>query len=284
MGTIFYFIKETFRGFLHAKLMTGVSIVTVAFTLFFLGFIALGLMNINQWLNRAKNRASIVVYLEDRLNTDTVQREEFMRKVILLPQVETAHFVSKKDAWDIFESLYGEEMLESIDENPLPPSVEITLKNISLTTIDIDLLESELNQLNGVEGVQYSREWLSYLKKFQIRFILITFLVGLILLMVLNFMIANTIKLTIYARKDLITNMHYVGATGFYIKTPFILEGILQGTIGSFMSIFGIWIVKISLFQYSLYWGEWYLFPAIFILGILFGCIGSMSAVRKFLV
>jgi cell division transport system permease protein len=241
-------------------------------------------MNINQWLNSAKNKASIVVYLEDRLNTDTVQREDFIKKIKLLPQVESTRFVSKNDAWNIFESLYGKEMLESIDENPLPPSVEITLKNISLNTVEIDLLESELNQMNGVDGIQYSREWLTYLKKFQVRFIIITFVIGLILLMVLNFMIANTIKLTIYARKDLITNMHYVGATGFYIKTPFILEGILQGMIGSLMSLFGIWIVKISLFQYSLYWGEWYFFPAIFILGILFGCIGSMSAVRKFLV
>ena len=107
----------------------------------------------------------------------------------------------------------------------------------------------------------------------------------MIVLVGLYFMIANTIKLTIYARKELVHNMHFVGATNTYIKMPFIMEGILQGIIGGLFAVGllgGLKMATVSVIH--LWWGPWFSFLIIFIVGALFGFIGSMSAVRKFLV
>lgn len=81
MGTLLYFIKETFRGFVQAKLMTFVSIVTIAITLFFLGCIIVGVMNARLWLSNTSKKANIVVYLEDDLYEDTVKCNELIKEV-----------------------------------------------------------------------------------------------------------------------------------------------------------------------------------------------------------
>jgi cell division transport system permease protein len=98
-------------------------------------------------------------------------------------------------------------------------------------------------------------------------------------------MIANTIKLTIYARRELVHNMHFVGATDAYIRAPFILEGMLQGFIGGALAVGGLFIIKIIPASHvPIYWGPWYTFLLLLPVGVLFGCIGSVDAVRKFLV
>jgi cell division transport system permease protein len=143
-----------------------------------------------------------------------------------------------------------------------------------------------------VEGVYYSREWIAVLKKLRNWFTVGALLVGPFLFLALHSLIANTIKLTIYARRDLVTNMRFVGATDFYIKMPFVLEGMLQGMVGGAAAVLGLVVLRFALASFSLQWGLrigtlWlgpsYLFLLIFVVGVTFGWIGSMSAVRKFL-
>lgn len=284
MGTLIYFLKETFRGFLQAKLMTFVSIVTIAITLFFLGCTIVGFMNIRLWLEEASKKSSVVVYLKDTVYEDSVLCNTVIERIQELPSVESAVLIGKQEAWDQFEKLYGPEMLDAVDENPLPASLEITLTQEYLYSQTTDTLKKALEQLEGIEGIYYSQEWLAVLKKFRRMFIWGAILIVPALILALHFMISNTVKLTIYARKDLITNMHYVGATELYIKTPFVLEGILQGMIGGIFAVMGLSILKLFLYHFSFFWGEWYFSPAIFSIGVLFGWIGSMSAVRRFLV
>lgn len=283
MGTIFYFIKETFRGFLQAKLMTFVSIVTIAITLFFLGCISVCYINIRLWLEDASKQASVVVYLNDTLVNDTTACKEFVNTIAELPSVDSVFLINKDAAWHRFEQLYGSEMLSAVDENPLPASIEITLNKDYIYGDKADAFSSELEQLRGIEGIYYSQEWLNILRRLNQIFIWGAVLIVPFLLLALHFMIANTVKLTIYARKDLITNMHYVGATELYIKTPFVLEGILQGLIGGLFAVSGLALLKLFLYHFLLYWGDMYLSLIIFSIGVVFGWIGSMSAVRRFL-
>lgn len=282
MGILLYFIKETFRGFFQAKLMTSVSIVTVTFTLFFIGCVLISVINIKQWLDKTSKQASIVIYFEDWLINDSVQFDNTMNKIKLLPQVASVVYVSKEQAWKNMETMYGATILEAVDENPLPASLEITVNTKTPHTIT-----TELKQYKGIEGVRYSKQWHDTLKNFNRVFIIASVIIGIGLLLVLNTMISNTIKLTIYARKDLITNMHYVGATDFYIKTPFILEGVLQGIIGSILSICCIFFLRFLMMinDFNIYWGGWNMVVIlIFLGGILSGYLGSMNAVRRFLV
>jgi cell division transport system permease protein len=283
MGRLIYFVKEALRGFFQAKLMTFVSIVTIAVTLFVLGLLAVAYLNVRVWLRLASARPGVVVFLADSVSADTAKAKGMMTRLAAMPQVASAGYVDKDSAWRRFEQLYGSQMLEAVDDNPLPASAEISLAAPYQSADAIDKFKQELAGIGGVEGVQYSREWVEALKKFRTWFYRGTIPLALFLALVLHFMIANTIKLTIYARRDLISNMRLVGATDSYIKTPFVLEGMLQGMIGGFFGVAALSIVRAASHSFPIVWGSWHLFFAIFLIGVFFGWIGSRSAVRKFL-
>ncbi len=279
MGTLLYFIRETFRGFFQAKMMTFVSITTIAITLFMLSVIALGILNLSQKLNETTGTATVNVFIEESVSENENSLSRMKQKIDNISEVVSYKYVDKNEALQQFVALYGQEMMDAVDENPLPAKFELTLDS----KLDIDKLKSELELLNGIDGIQYSKEWIDSLKKFQVVFFATVGTILVILLAALYLIISNTIKLTIYARKDLVRNMHYVGATDLFIKTPFVLEGMLQGIIGGIISIIAITAIKIMLPYILDFWGDWYLAPSVLLTGAVFGWIGSISAIRKFL-
>jgi cell division transport system permease protein len=284
MRTILYFFKEAFRGFYQAKLMTFVSIVTIGFSLFVLGGIAVTYGNVRLWLKNAANRVEAVAFVNDSIVADSSAVAQVLARIGKCPQVSSVQYVDKKAAWNRFKQAYGNTMLDAVDDNPFPASVEISLNEKSQSLTATADLQKELEGISGIEDIRISKQWVTFLQRFKTYFFLASVCIGLLLVVALHFMIANTIKLTIYARKELVRNMHFVGATNTYIKMPFILEGILQGIIGGVLAIAILWGVKIAIVSIiHLAWGPWYAFFIIFIVGALFGCIGSMSAVRKFL-
>lgn len=283
MGLIFYFFKEAIRGLYQAKLMTFVSIISVAASLFFMSIVVLGFVNIESVLEKTDEQADIAVYLEDDVSQDSSELNEIMRVVKGYSQVERAEVINKDSAWERFESLYGSEMLYAVDDNPLPASIEIYIGSRFRSSQAVSSLCRDLEQIGGVESVRYSREWMELVEKFRWFFYLIAGIAAFIMMFVLHFMISSTIKLTIYARKELVQNMHMVGATAFFIKMPFLLEGMLQGLIGGIIGVFFLNIFKVVLSGFTLSWGPDY-FPLVtMFLGVFFGWIGSLSAVRKFL-
>lgn len=280
-----YFIKEAFRGFFQAKFMTFISVVTIGFTLFFLGCVLVTYINIHQWLTTAATRVDAVVFVEDPVANDPELLNQLIANVKRCSEINTAILVDKKEAWERFRKQHGDEMLTAVSDNPFPASLELTLKLTSQTESGTVSLKKKLEAIKGIEDIKIMQQWVVMLQRFRNYFFIATIVVSGLLLFALHFMIANTIKLTIYARRELVRNMHFVGATDFYIKMPFILEGILQGVVGSLIGLCAMLVVKTLLSHFPVLFGAWYLFPVVFPLtGALFGCIGSMSAVRKFLV
>jgi len=281
---IFYFIKEALRGFYQAKIMTFISVVTIGLTLFFLGCVAVGYLNIKQWLASAGTRVDATVFIADSTAADSASFAQLVSQVKKLPQVAAATVIDKSEAWNRFRQENGDQMLAAVDENPFPASIDLTFRAQSQTALGLEAFKKDVSQIKGVEDVKILQQWVVLLQKFRNYFLIATVCVSIVLFVALYFMIANTIKLTIYGRKELVRNMHFVGATDLYIKMPFILEGILQGFIGSGIGVAALYIVKMSLTRFPVFFGPWFLFLLLFPIGVLFGCIGSMSAVRKFLV
>ncbi|HEX2958668.1 MAG TPA: permease-like cell division protein FtsX [Chitinispirillaceae bacterium] len=284
MGTLVYFIKEAVRGLIEAKLMTFVSILSIAMTLTFACVIVLVVTNVGAFINKLGDQADMAVYLEDSLVRNEDDLEELIAIVKKLPQVEHVKYVSKDSAVQRFSSIYGKEMLESVDQNPLPASLDIFLRQDLQTSESVKTLEKEITRLGGVESAQTAWEGISTLENFQWTFIMGAFIVFAVMILLLHSMIANTIKLTIYARKELVRNMRLVGATNFFISMPFILEGMLQGFTGGLVSVVLLTLVKISFARFIVAWDFDFLPLLTIAAGVVFGWIGSMSAVRKFLV
>ena len=265
--------------------MTLVSILSIGFALFLFGILAIVYINIRVWLKDASNRVEAVAFVKDSVGADAASVERLLMRVRQCPQVAVARYVSKKEAWDRFKETYGAEMLSAVDDNPFPSSIEITLRERSQSMTAAADLQTELRRIPQLEDTRISHQWVTLLQRFKSYFLAATLCVVGLLCLALHFMIANTIKLTIYARRELLRNMHFVGATDSYIRMPFILEGIMQGFIGGIPALAALWIVKVSLAGHiALFWGPRFSFLVIFFIGVVFGCIGSMSAVRKFMV
>lgn len=277
MGILFYFIKEAFRGFYQAKWMTLISVTIISITLFFMGSIYLLFVNINLKLDDTVKQSTVNVFIKDSYSSNPKKLSSISTAIDRLDDVLSYQYFTKDAAIKKFRTLYGSKMLDAVSENPLPASFELVLNR----NLDIESLKGELKLINGIESVQYSKEWLSRLKNFQDIFLKAIIAVFIILIFVLYFIISNTIRLTIYARRDLVMNMHYVGATEFFIKAPFILEGILQGVIGGSISIVVITLIKLLFTSLITFWGAWYFYPLLLTVGGLFGWMGSAIAVRK---
>jgi cell division transport system permease protein len=263
--------------------MTFVSIMTIAATLFLICGAFIALMNIDEVLSKAGELPDAVVYLNDAVSGDPVSRIEIIEAVREMPGVREVVFQSKDSAWIRFEAMYGAEMLEAVDENPFAASLDVTLYESSQTPQAAADLQDMISMLNGVEAVRYSREWLDYIKTVRDRFYIISIAAGLVILLALHAIISNTIKLTIYARRDLVRNMHYVGATDLFIKMPFLLEGMLQGFIGGVLCVGVMIAARVALSNISINWHFSYL-PFVVVIGVFFGWLGSRLAVSKFLV
>ncbi len=284
MGTLFYFIHETFRGLFAAKVMTFVSIITIGASLFFMSIIGIGIYNINGLLKQTGNQADIAVYLKDDVSSKDDSVAAILQHIKQNNKVKNAAFISKDSAVTKFTEMYGREMLDAVNGNPLPASFDVYIVERYRTNKDIRELQEQMQLLSGVESVRYSKEWIDLVERFRVYFMAGAVLLITLMVLVLHIMIANSIKLTIYARQELVKNMLLVGATRFFINTPFILEGMIQGLFGACTGLFALTIVKITFANVPVLWGPSYV-PALFLLtGAFFGWIGSMSAVRKFLV
>lgn len=284
MANIVYFARETLRGFYQAKLMTFISIITISVTLFFLGCIVILFLNIQDWFKDAAKQSGFVLYLDEQASLDTTAAASIAASIDSLPEVDSVTVITKQQALDRFTKLYGSEMLDAVEDNPLPASIELALNQTLVSDQTIEAFKRKIKDFGGVESIHYSQEWISIIRHFKKIFLVAISLIIPVLLIALHFMITNTIKLTIYARKDLITNMRYVGATDLFIQIPFLFEGILQGGIGSLIAVGVLAVVKLLFSQFSFSWGGWYIPSLLVLFGVLFGFVGSKSAVRRFLV
>jgi cell division transport system permease protein len=289
MGTLFYFIREGIRGFFQAKLMTFLSIVTIAVVLLLASVLAVGVISVRALLEKAVERADFVVYVKERTAADPASLAALLTAVRNLPQVHQAALVDKSAAWERFAAMYGREMLGAVNENPLPVSIEITAKKNYQSLSAAAGLKQRFEALDGVEAVRYAGEWMDFLTKFKWYFYIGVIFLAVVMFITLHSTISNTIRLTIYARNELVRNMHLVGATRFFIAMPFIIEGMIQGLVGGVIAVVFFFMLKTvfmvapSLRVIPLAWGPPVLPVIVLLLGVLFGWIGSAFAIRKFL-
>lgn len=255
--------------------MTFVSTITVAITLFFIMLVYFGIENLDRWVEQYNDEATIVAYLELSLNDDL--QDTVVSKANRIDGIETVTFISRTDAYHTFSSLYGKELLSSVEENPFPASLEISLHE----NVDAKQVEQSLTEISGIESVSVSRDWLEGFERFRKYLRIAVNAVVVIIFLALYFTITNTIKLTVYARQELIRNMQYVGATYWYIRTPFLLEGVIQGGVGALLAWSGLSLISLALQRFSLFWGGEYLLPVMIAIGTILGFVGSLDAVRN---
>jgi cell division transport system permease protein len=270
------------------------AIGIIGLALLILGLFLLVGVNLNAVVKRWGEQIQISAYLKEGL--DATLTDKVKRKLLAMEEVLEAEYVSKDTALERFRVMLKSEadLLKGIEGNPLPPSFEIRLAEDFRTMTGVEKAAQQIAAIQEVNEVSYGREWLGNFLAI-IRLIkLLTAVVGTLILAAAVFIIYNTIKLTMYSRTEEIGIMKLVGATDFFIRLPFLFEGVTQGMTAALLSLFMLWItfavvIKSLNLPFSLLAGSNPMFlPLSMILGLVIagaalGVVGSMASFKDFI-
>lgn len=209
-----------------------VSLSVLIFALFFL--IYNNMITVGEKLG---DDLQLIVYLEDEPSRP--MQEQLKNKIKDFDEVDKIEFISRKQAYERFAAQLGDnkDVLEDMPEDFLPPSIEVTPLKSLRSLSQVKLFSEYLAKLPGTIKVQYGQEWVERFFYFTKLLTIVVILSGSLLILTSVFMVAYTIRLTILARQAELELLKLVGATNNYIRTPFLIEGLLQGFLGS---VFGI--------------------------------------------
>lgn len=232
--TVNYIFRQGLTGLWRNRTMSIASIGTVAATLIILGLVIILVLNISNLADLAQMQFDeIQVYLKDDLFIAEI--DNIGKEIRMIEGVSDVIYESKEEALEKFKESWGEEgyLLDGLEKNTLPNSYIIRMDNLELA----DSIVKDLEPLKGIDEVKYYKEIVDGLLKAAkfVRAIGLTII--LILILVAIFIISNTIKLTLSSRRQEIGIMKNVGATNWFIRWPFLVEGVLLGLIGSIVSI-----------------------------------------------
>ena len=288
-----YFLRKALGNIWTNPFLSLVTLSTIAISMLILGLFSLIYLNVQQSLHQMGGELQITAYLQETISSE--QAKVLRSKVADWPEVERITYISKEQALARFRSQLREYagILEGLKENPLPASLEVTLMPQYGRSGNIKELSTRLGRLPGVAEVQYGRKWMAKLRVFVEVMKLVGITVGGLLLIATIFVISNTIKLTFYSRREELEIMRLVGATDFFIKAPFLIEGLLHGLGGALLAAGGLSLLILLLFSHldlplrlavmagSLPTGQ--LVAGFLGLGLLLGVLGSMVSLRRFL-
>ena len=231
--TIEYYFREVLLSMIRNRWMTFASIGTVAVSLFVLGVFLILVMNMNKMAASLESQVQISVYINDNLPEQG--RNEIEKMTRAMKSVSAVEYVPREEALKKLQERLGEnkKILDALGEaNPLPNSFLVTVT----TADDVKKTAAAISDLYGVDEVKYGQDVAANLIELThlIRFFGLI-LMGLLLFATV-FIISNTIRLTVFARRKEIAIMKYVGATDWFIRWPFIFEGMALGTIGGGVS------------------------------------------------
>lgn len=286
-----YFIQEVFHSLRRNNWMTFASIGTVAVSLFVLGVFLILVLNMNRLAGMLESQVQISVYLEDHL-TDREKRQ-IGYDIESLQGIDSVTYVDRETAKERLKERLGDQkyLLDALSEdNPLPDAFEVTVT----TPAVVESAAGAIAAMQGVEEAKYGQDVVEHL--FDITRLMRIF--GFVLMGLLGgatlFIISNTIRLTVFARRKEIAIMKYVGATDWFIRWPFLLEGIVLGCIGGFIaavalrSFYAAMAAKIySTLAFFPLMPQYpfmnYVTLAILLTGIVIGAIGSVISLKRFL-
>ena len=236
-GRTGYFLTRALTNIRQNIFVNVVTIGTITLALLIVSLFLLVFVNLENAAENWSERVQVTVYFDREL---TSQEQTTLRgKIEALPETSRVNYISRDEALKRFKSrLRGQEtLLEGVRPEVLPTSFEISLKRANRDTQGVESYVASLKRVPGITEVQYGEEWVKRFNSFLNFIRLLGVLLGGFLVLAVVFIVSNTIKLTIYARRDEIEVMSLVGATSFFIKIPFLLEGIIQGLAGSVISI-----------------------------------------------
>jgi len=267
----------------------------MAMTLFVFGAFMLVQENLEALLRGWGDQLQINAYLETNLSADDVQ--SLQERIRTYPEVAGVRHISQQQAWKDFQAALGAQsrVLEGLPRDVLPASFEIAVKPNFRDGPLVEALAARLQKEKGIANVEYAQDWLDRMSLVILAVRWSKWILGGVLFLTTYFIVGNTVKLAILARKEEIEIMQLVGASEAMIQAPFVLEGMIQGMVGGALSLGGLWLafqtmrekipatVALLGFSHSLKFLDLQSVALVITLGWILGASGSLFSLRRFL-
>lgn len=295
-NVIGYFLSEGFHNVMKNKKSTGASLMIMCATMLIFGLFFLIGENVNHMIKEIEAEQGMQVFMYKDATEEQIQK--LQEDIKGLDNVAKVTYISREEALNSYKEKWGEnaKLLDTYqgDKNPLGVSFVVTLTDLERS----EEVKNQINELENVKTVEVRDKTINALVNIANGVRIVSGVILVLLIIISVFIIANTIKLTVHARRKEISIMKYVGATNGFIRWPFIVEGVIIGIVAALVSILILGIcynfviekmatssivntISLSLLSFSDIFG---LVIAVYlILGIGIGIIGSIISMRKYL-
>lgn len=285
-----YLLKEGLRSVWVNRMMSLASIAVLCVCLIMLGTTFLSSKNINNFIEQLESKNQIMVYMENDI--DDAGITSVGNSIKSISNVSSMAFLSKDKIFAEAKTTLGSQniLLTGIDSSTFDCAYQVQLKDLSKFSQTVDNLE----KIDGVKYVRQDEGLASILTRIKKVVSMTGFWLFIIMAVISLFIISNTIKLALFSRKREVNIMKFVGATDWFIRVPFIIEGVILGILAGLIALILQYFIYTKLISSVIslvnvaapvnYSSElWVIVPGFLISGILVGALGSAMSVRKYL-
>lgn len=284
-----YVTKETATNLRRNFFITMAAVLVVVVSMYLVGAVFVASFAVDRALTLQTKKVEVAVFLKRDVTPDA--RDAIQRQLLAMPEVATVEYESKAEAYETFKRLFRDEpdIVENTTVDALPESFRVKLKDPN----DFAVVRDRLQGAAGIDQIQDERKFLSRLLAVVRDIRLLGIAIVVLLIIAAAVLIATTIRMAIFARRREIAIMKLVGATNWFIRIPFMLEGVIQGMAGAVLAILLLIATRplytnlLKSFKFlnlTVTYGEIVLNSAwVLAFGILIGAIGSLLGLRRFL-
>jgi cell division transport system permease protein len=290
---ILLFFRRAIEDFHNNRLLNIVTLLTISLSILIVSAFILFFINTSEIMNFWKKGLRVMVYLKPDVSASELS--SLKQHIQAMAGVESLKFISKEDALKQLKAQMQRQasLFDDLDKNPLPDAFEIRISTANQSWEKVEFLAAQIESLDAVEEVEYGQKWFGHFSELFKLFTLTGYAMSTIFVMAAVFIMANTIRLVIYSRRDEIEIMRLVGAAERFIKIPFYIQGLLQGALGAgigLITLFVVFWLVVSNIERGFFSGLFniqFLSPqisgAIFFISILAGWMGSYISLKQHL-
>ena len=268
MDKFLYLISEGFKNVWRHKMTSFTAVFSLFLSLYFVGLLAIAGENTKSILEYLRSKYKFEVFFKQ--NVEIEKAKVISQSILDIKGVRSSTIINKDDAVRIFKDQFDEDIISILGYNPLPISVVVNLKRKSNNILETSPIVEQIKRIDGVDEVRYQGLLIKKIERTYAKIMKYFPLIAIIFIIIAVLVIYNTVKLSIFSRKELIESLRLIGATRLFIKMPFVFEGLIDaglatliaspliiGTINGlnyFMNNFTSWNVKLFISPTMFLW------------------------------